>query len=62
MPDLYFYSRMSDYRDRADYTYYPVPADVDALLDRTEEFVETMGKLLDENDGSDDKDSEGTDK
>lgn len=52
-----FYSEMSDYRDQADYTYYPVPADVDALLDRTEEFVDTMEKLLDENDGRDKTDS-----
>lgn len=57
-----FYSRMSDYRDRADYTYYPVLADVDALLDRTEEFVETMEELLDESVGGDEKDSEGTEK
>jgi hypothetical protein len=42
-----FYSNMCDYRDRADYVYHPVPADVDMLFDRTEEFVETMEALLD---------------
>lgn len=46
--DAGFYSEMSDYRDRADYAYYPVPADVDDLLERTEKFVETMEALLDE--------------
>jgi uncharacterized protein (UPF0332 family) len=45
--DAGFYSEMADYRDRADYAYYPVPADVDDLLERTEEFVETMEALLD---------------
>jgi uncharacterized protein (UPF0332 family) len=41
-----FFSEMQDYRDRADYEYHPVPADVDVLLERVEEYVETMEALL----------------
>lgn len=39
---------IQDRRERADYEYHPVSADVDALLDRTEEFVENMADLLDD--------------
>lgn len=41
-----FFREMQDHRDRADYEYHPVPADVDVLLERVEEYVETMEELL----------------
>lgn len=41
-----FFREMQDRRDRADYEYHPVPADVDVLLERVEEYVKTMEELL----------------
>lgn len=45
-----FFREMSNHRDQADYTYYSVPANVDHLLERTEEFVATMETLVAEAD------------
>lgn len=41
-----FFNEIQNHRDRADYEYHPVPADVDVLLERTEAYVETMEALL----------------
>jgi uncharacterized protein (UPF0332 family) len=41
-----FFREIQDHRDRADYEYHSVPADVDVLLERGEEYVETMEQLL----------------
>jgi uncharacterized protein (UPF0332 family) len=45
-----FFVDLSNKRERADYEYQPVPADVDLLLDRTAAFVETMEELVEEDD------------
>lgn len=45
-----FFSQLYDHRERADYEYQPVPADVDELLDRSTEFIETMDALVDDTD------------
>lgn len=44
--DVRFFNQISDHRDRADYEYLAIPADVDTLFERTEGFVETMEELL----------------
>lgn len=44
--DVRFFNQISDHRDRADYEYLAIPAEVDTLFERTEEFVETMEELL----------------
>lgn len=43
-----FFVDLSNKRERADYEYQPVSADVDILLDRTIAFVETMEALVEE--------------
>jgi uncharacterized protein (UPF0332 family) len=45
-----FFVDLSNKRERADYEYQPVPADVDLLLDRTAAFIETMEELVEEDD------------
>lgn len=45
-----FFSQMYDHREQADYEYQPILADVDALLDRSTAFVESMEELVDHSD------------
>lgn len=45
-----FFNQIYDYRERADYEYQPVPANVDELLDRSTEFIETMDELVNDSD------------
>lgn len=43
-----FFSQLYDHRQRADYEYGPILADVDELLDRSTAFVEAMDALVDD--------------
>ncbi len=51
-----FFSQIYDYRERADYEYQPVPADVNELLERSTEFIETMDALVDDTDSNSESD------
>lgn len=45
------FNRLRDYREQADHGYDPIDANVDALIERTDDFVETMREIIDERQG-----------
>lgn len=46
-----FFNRLRDYREQADYGYDPIDANVDALIERSDDVVETMREIVDERQG-----------